>query len=232
MEEKKQCNACKLIKSLENFYKEKNKPDGYNIRCKYCCDNRITERSLLLLENKKRCTICDIIKDLSEFHNNCQIKDGKSGICKICSTSEYYKSKPNKEAVISIDGEIWKPIPSTEGLYMASNKGRLKVNECIKTNVNGISTVYSEQLIKQTKNTHGYFYIAIDRIKRGQKVFSHRLIAEAFIQNTENKPYVNHKDGDRGNNTPENLEWCTTRENQHHRITGKINDTKGVGMTL
>lgn len=225
------CGACKKEKSLNNFYREKAKKDGYGDRCKYCADNRITERSLLLLENKKRCVSCNNIKPLNEFHNSNQVTDGKSGTCKTCSSLRYYKAKPIKEGVINLEGEIWVDIPSTNNIYSASNLGRLKAKECSKTTSDGITKIYSEQLLKQTKNQHGYLYIAIDRVKRSQKIFSHRLIAEAFVPNPDNKPYVNHKDGNRDNNKPENLEWCTTRENQHHRITGDINQTKGVGMT-
>lgn len=128
--------------------------------------------------------------------------------------------------------EIWKPVLSLDNKYYASNKGRVKAVTTIKVLPNGTEKILPEILLTQTLNPWGYLYVSVGRVIKNKKIFSHRLIAEAFVPNPDNKPFVNHKDGNRSNNIPENLEWCTTRENSHHKITGDINETKGVGMAM
>lgn len=72
------------------------------------------------------------------------------------------------------------------------------------------------KIIKGYKNTKGYLLIDLSREKRAVKI--HRLIAFAFIPNIDNKPQVNHKDGNKLNNCVDNLEWCTNSENQKHAV--------------
>ncbi|MGJ0317685.1 HNH endonuclease [Aliarcobacter cryaerophilus] len=67
-------------------------------------------------------------------------------------------------------------------------------------------------------------YYAVKLGKFGKKMSIHRLVALAFIPNLENKPYINHKDGNKLNNNVSNLEWCTARENTYHaQATGLMN---------
>ena len=97
--------------------------------------------------------------------------------------------------------EIWKDINGYEGLYQVSNLGNVK---SLKTN-KILSPVGKEY-------KHVILYNKGDR----KTLKIHRLVAEAFIPNPENKPQVNHKDEDKYNNIVENLEWCTHEENMNH----------------
>ena len=73
--------------------------------------------------------------------------------------------------------------------------------------------------LKQHKDNVGYFRVTIGNPRVTHKV--HRLVAQTFISNPENKPHVNHIDGNKTNNHVDNLEWCTASENiQHAYDTG------------
>lgn len=108
--------------------------------------------------------------------------------------------------------EEWKKT-GYEG-YEVSNYGQVK---SIKRKVQQGNRLLSvkETILKQNSDKRGYKIVRIPKIGT---VTVHRLVLKAFIENTENKPQCNHKDGDKTNNNVSNLEWMTNRENHIHAI--------------
>lgn len=110
-----------------------------------------------------------------------------------------------------INPEIWKDIKGYEGKYEISNFGRVKSHVKI-----GTPTYYKTPIL----STPGYYTVCLSKDgKVSYSVGIHRLVAEAFVENTDKtKTEVNHKDGDKLNNYYENLEWVTRKENNEHAI--------------
>lgn len=119
--------------------------------------------------------------------------------------------------------EIWKDIPSYEGYYQVSNLGNFRsVPRIIRYKNSGTRLYPAKSLLTETTKDN---YQRITLMKEGvkQRFQAHRLVALAFIPNPENKPCINHKDGNKSNNCVDNLEWCSYSENTLHAIrTGLI----------
>jgi hypothetical protein len=126
--------------------------------------------------------------------------------------------------------EIWKDIPNYEEQYQVSNLGRVKSKERIVLRNNKHKIHLKEKILYQGERS-GYKVVFF--IKNGiKKSFQiHRLVADAFIPNPENKPQVNHIDGNKVNNKITNLEWVTAKENINHAYKiglSKIHNNKKV----
>ena len=113
--------------------------------------------------------------------------------------------------------EIWKDIKGYEGRYQVSNMGRVKSLDRTFINKIGRKQHTKERILKLGTDKDGYLRVALCKGSgNGKLFFVHRLVCEAFHENTENKPCVNHIDEDKTNNTASNLEWCTVKENCNH----------------
>jgi len=116
--------------------------------------------------------------------------------------------------------EIWKDIKDYDGYYQVSNIGRIR------------SLPRKEsphlQAIKHVIRKDGYHWFTARRDGTPKQIRIHRAVAQSFITNEQGFDIVNHIDGDKSNNTTENLEWCTAKENvRHAHRLGLVNHVKG-----
>lgn len=113
--------------------------------------------------------------------------------------------------------EIWKDVKGYEGFYQISNLGNVRRLKVWDVNKKG----YRERVRKLSPTSNGkggYLIVGLMKGGRRKNHYVHRMVAEAFIENPNNYPQVNHIDYDRKNNNAKNLEWCTSRQNTIHSI--------------
>jgi hypothetical protein len=108
---------------------------------------------------------------------------------------------------------MWKMIKGYEGVYEVSDHGEIR-------RVGGF-------ILKMQDDTHGYLYVSLSKNSIVKNIKVHRLVAAAFLDNPTNLNVINHLDGNKMNNSPENLEWTTTAgNNQHAWDTGLNHNTE------
>ena len=111
--------------------------------------------------------------------------------------------------------EIWKDVVGYEGFYQVSNLGNVKRVGSFR----GVNKAYlNNYYLKPKDNGKGYYRIKLTVNNKSKRVMLHRIIAEAFISNPNNYPYINHINAIRKDNRLENLEWCTQGQNCLHSV--------------
>lgn len=100
--------------------------------------------------------------------------------------------------------EEWKDVLGYEGIYEISNIGNIR-------------SYKTKKIRKTQKNKEGYERVELWKDGKRKVLLVHRLVAEAFIPNDNNKDNVNYKDGDKTNNCANNLEWVTYKEHNKRR---------------
>ncbi len=125
---------------------------------------------------------------------------------------------------VSVDREVWEPIQGYEDRYAVSSLGRV----CSFPKQH---RKYAK-ILKNKLTKDGYYETAlVDEKCKYKYVRTHRLVAMAFIPNPENKPEVNHIDGNKLNNAVSNLEWVTSSENQKHAYATGLQVISGGAIT-
>lgn len=154
------------------------------------------------------------------------LKISSKNICKVLVGKRTHTGGFKWKYVIkdeSIEGEIWKQVPlgaDYEDVY-ASSLGRIRKKNNITIGTERQSGYYELKVFNSTNNKYMQYRV-------------HRLVCMAFYDNPENKPFVNHKDLNKGNNNADNLEWVTNTENinHYHKKSKTPNDLHSIIPTV
>lgn len=155
----------------------------------------------------------DMINNLKAHGNYSKFKQNMIASRKAYSERmANYRISKSKENASDIKVE-WKLIEGFDGIYSVSNYGDVKNNR-------------TGRLMKQRKTEKGYLRVGLTTNGKPKCMRVHRLVAQAFIPNPENKPEVNHIDFNKKNNCVNNLEWVTGKENAKHSLGNRKKSNK------
>ena len=135
--------------------------------------------------------------------------------------------KPFKEGLFTGLIETWKPVKDYEGHYEVSSFGRIKSLARMRKGRGNSLVPLRERIMMLKTSKSGYCVVHL--LNHGDTCWPsvHRLVANAFIQNPENKPTVNHIDADKKNNNVLNLEWATHSEQMVHAVDNDLLEVRG-----
>ena len=121
--------------------------------------------------------------------------------------------------------EEWRDIQGFEGKYQVSNKGRVKSLNYHRTG--------KEEILKAGNSGNGYLYVSLTKDGKVKQCRINRLVAQAFLENPDNLPEVNHKNKDKNDNCVDNLEWCSRQYNvEYSKAKAVIGINKISGLIL
>ena len=127
--------------------------------------------------------------------------------------------------------EIWKDIENYKGMYQVSNKGDVKSLKRFYKNHSKLKLV-EEKILKTMKDSQGYLQVNVCKNGACLIIRIHRLVAETFIPNPENKRTVNHINGIKSDNSVNNLEWNTYSENIKHAFRIGLKTSKHLNKPV
>lgn len=119
---------------------------------------------------------------------------------------------------ISLEGEEWRDVVCYEELYAVSSYGRICSKSKMLPNRNGVRMT-NPRLLSPAKTKEGYLKVIICKSRTRKYMLVHRIVAEAFLENLDNNPMIDHIDRDKQNNKASNLRWCTATGNMNNPLT-------------
>lgn len=140
---------------------------------------------------------------------------------------EYKRLKPFSSGLFVGIVETWKPISGYEGHYEISSFGRVKSLARMRKSARGGVAPLRERIMKLKTNKAGYPVVHLMDHGKNRWPSVHRLVAEEFIKNPENKPTVNHIDANKMNSNICNLEWATYSEQMVHAVENDLLEVRG-----
>jgi hypothetical protein len=124
--------------------------------------------------------------------------------------------------------EEWKDIVGYEGIYQVSNKGRVRTFRH-KDGFVGFKITDEPKIMSLISHGNGYLYVSLMNNDVRKNHYVHRLVAEAFIGNIPKGHVINHLDYDKSNNSSDNLEIVSQKENVHYSLANMKKPKKRVG---
>lgn len=202
-----------VCRSVDRYIIDKN---GHKRFCKGRILKPFSNGNLILCKNEIEYnlnlgkTIAELFMDNYTEDTPLVYKDGDRNNCNLnnLQVAELY--------IQDIDGN-WKDVIGFEGLYQVSDDGRVRSLPRLKIcGFNGKQSVQKGRILKPGHTNHGYAFVNLVKDGKSKPHYIHRLVAQAFIPNPLNLPYVNHKDENPKNNAVWNLEWCTPKYNANY----------------
>ena len=129
-----------------------------------------------------------------------------------------------------IEKEVWKDVLEFPEMCEVSNLGNVRTKDRIITRKDGIKYPVSGRMLSPTKDAQGYLRVTLSKNNKCYNRKVHRLVAESFVENTHEKPQVNHINGVKCDNRASNLEWMTSSENNRHAHATGLNTSPGKNL--